>query len=386
MRVLIATDTYPPDLSGSSFFADRLAKGLAERGHDVHVVCASETGPRQDVRDGGVRLHRLRSLPLLIHPRVRFVPPPGVPLIVRRIVAAVRPEVVHTQDHFTIGRAAIRAAQRYDIPVVATNHFMPDNLLPYLPRRLHAPVADLAWRDFRRIYRRTDYVTAPTPTAAALLAEHGFARHVEPVSCGVDTVRFHPPADSAAAIRKELGLPDLPTIAFVGRLDAEKRIDELIRAFARLRHLDAQLVLAGEGTRRPELQRLAEQVGVGPHVHFLGFVPDEQLPSVYQAADVFAIPGIAELQSIATLEALASGLPVVAANAVALPHLVSPGENGFLVEPGDVAGLAATLDRILSYEELRRGMGTVSRSIAVSHGHERTLARFEEIYRAVTAG
>lgn len=386
MRVLIATDTYPPDLSGSSFFADRLAKGLAERGHDVHVVCASETGPRQDVHDGGVRLHRLRSLPLLVHPNVRFVPPPGVPRTVRRIVASVRPDVIHTQDHFTIGRAVVKAGQRYGVPVVATNHFMPDNLLPYLPRKLHSPVADLAWRDFRRIYRHTDYVTAPTPTAAALLAEHGFVRHVEPVSCGVDTERFRPPSDSTTAIRKELGLPDLPTIAFVGRLDAEKRLDDLIRAFARLGELDAQLVLAGEGTRRPVLERLAEQVGASSRVHLLGFVPDEQLPLVYQAADVFAIPGIAELQSIATLEALACGLPVVAANAVALPHLVSPGDNGFLVEPGDVAGLAEKLGRILSCEDSRRRMGEVSRSIAVSHGHERTLSRFEEIYRSVIAG
>jgi 1,2-diacylglycerol 3-alpha-glucosyltransferase len=383
MRVLIATDTYPPDVSGSSFFAHRLATGLAGRGHDVHVVCASETGPRAVVRESRLCLHRLRSLPLLVHPRVRFVPPPGVPAVVRRLVESVRPDVLHTQDHFTIGRAAVRAARRHRIPVVATNHFMPDNLLPYLPRRLHRPVAEVAWRDFRRIYDQAHHVTTPTPTAANLLAAHGFGGEVEPVSCGVDTIRFSPSSEPPTTHRERLGLPDLPAVVYVGRLDAEKRLDDLIRAVATLPEGHAQLVLVGTGTRRADLERLAEREQVAHRVRFLGFVPDEQLPSVYRAGDVFAIPGVAELQSIATLEAMASGLPVVAANAVALPHLVSPGDNGCLVEPGDVPGLAAALAEVLRSPERRRRMGRRSRAMAEHHDEQRTLVRFEEIYRDV---
>lgn len=385
MRVLIATDTYPPDVSGSSFFAHRLATGLATRGHDVHVVCASETGPRKTVRESGVCLHRLRSVPLVIHPSVRFVPPPGVPAVLRRLVASVRPDVLHTQDHFTIGRAAVRAAVRQNVPVVATNHFMPDNLLPYLPRRLHRPVADVAWRDFRRVYDRADHVTTPTRAAANLLAANGFAGSVEPVSCGVDTERFSPDTAQPHVHRRALGLPDVPTVAYVGRLDAEKRLDELVRALPRLSAGDTQLVLAGTGTRRAELECLASREGVEHRVRFLGFVPDERLPTVYRAADVFAIPGVAELQSIATLEAMACALPVVAANAVALPHLVSHGDNGYLVEPGDVAGLAAALDAILTSADLRSRMGGLSRTIALTHDENRTLLRFEEIYHAVAS-
>ncbi|WP_007025645.1 glycosyltransferase, partial [Saccharomonospora iraqiensis] len=258
MRILISTDTYPPDVSGSSFFAHTLAVGLAERGHDVHVVCASDEGPRRDVREDGVLLHRLRSVPLVIHPEVRFVPPPGVPAQLRRLVPEIAPDVLHTQDHFTIGRAAVRAARRQDLPVVATHHFMPDNLLPYLPRRVHAPIARLAWTDCLRVYDHVDHVTAPTRTAAELVTGRGFDRVVEPVSCGVDTDRFRPPDGPRGPLRKELGWPDLPTVVFVGRLDAEKRLDELIRAWpAVARHVDAQLVLVGTGTRRGELERLA---------------------------------------------------------------------------------------------------------------------------------
>ncbi|HVW43376.1 MAG TPA: glycosyltransferase [Amycolatopsis sp.] len=377
MRVLISTDTYPPDLSGSSFFAHRLAAGLATRGHDVHVVCASDSGPRKDVLEDGVWLHRLASKPLLIHPTVRFVPPIGVPRALRRLVADIEPDVLHTQDHFTIGRAAMAAARQRGIPVVATNHFMPDNLLPYVPRWLHAVLVRIAWYDFCRIYTRADHITTPTRTAADLVARWGFGRDVEPVSCGVDFDRFHPFGQPKVMARKEFHLPDEPTIAFVGRLDAEKHLDEVIRALPRLR---AQFALAGRGVRRGELEALAERTGVRDRVHFLGYVPDEHLPLVYAAADVFVMPGTAELQSIATLEAMASGLPVVAADAVALPHLVSPGENGFLYPPGDVDHLAGALDRILGSDEERRRMGAASQAMATRHDASHTLARFEEIY------
>ena len=377
MRVLISTDTYPPDLSGSSYFTHRLAAGLAARGHEVHVVCASDSGPRKDVLEDGVLLHRLASRPLLIHPTVRFVPPVGVARALRRLVAEIEPDILHTQDHFTIGRAAMAAARQHGIPVIATNHFMPDNLLPYVPRWLHAVLVRIAWSDFRRIYARADRVTAPTRTAADLVARWGFERDVEPVSCGVDFDRFHPFDQPKVMARKEFDLPDEPTIAFVGRLDAEKHLDEVIRALPLLR---AQFVLAGRGVRRAELETLATVVGVRDRVHFLGYVPDTQLPLVYAAADVFVMPGTAELQSIATLEAMASGLPIVAADAVALPHLVVPGENGFLFAPGDIGDLAGALGRILDSDQDRRRMGAASHALATLHDASRTIARFEEIY------
>lgn len=116
---------------------------------------------------------------------------------------------------------------------------------------------------------------------------------------------------------------------------------------------------------------------------FLGFVPDETLPQVYAAGDVFAMPGVAELQSIATLEAMASGLPIVAADAMALPHLVRPGENGHLFQPGDVQELARHLGALLASPRLRATMGAASRSIALTHDHQASLTRFERIYQEV---
>ncbi|MEV0596643.1 glycosyltransferase [Nonomuraea cavernae] len=380
-RVLISTDTYPPDVNGAAYFTHRLATGLAGRGNEVHVICQSDEGPATTEVVDDVIVHRLRSAPLLVHPTMRV----AVPTRLDRLVSAIAPDVLHAQGHFVVGRAAIAAARRRGVPVVATNHFMPDNLFQFghIPDRLRERAGRLAWRDFSRIFSRADRVTTPTPLAAKLLGDKGFTREVEPVSCGIDLARFRPHAEPKAWARKLFGLPDRPTVLFVGRLDEEKRLTELLRALPYvLNDTDAQVAIVGQGGQRAELERLAGRIGIGERVSFLGFVADENMPQAFAAADVFAMPGVAELQSIATLEAMASGLPVVAADAMALPHLVNG--NGYLFEPGDVMGLAGHLTAILTDDELRARLGRASRELALTHDHQTSLARFEQIYDEVT--
>lgn len=307
-----------------------------------------------------------------------------VPTRLDRLVEAIDPDVLHAQGHFVVGRAAISAARRRGVPVVATNHFMPDNLFQFshIPAKLRAKAGKLAWRDFSRIFAKADHVTTPTPLAARLLTEQGFQREVEAVSCGIDLTRFHPHTEPKQWARRLFDLPDRDTVLFVGRLDEEKRLNELVRALPYvLNATDAQVALVGKGNQRTELERLAKRIGVGDRVFFLGHVPDERMPQAFAAADAFAMPGIAELQSIATLEAMASGLPVVAADAMALPHLVDG--NGFLFQPGDVMELAARLSELLTDTVLRERMGRASRELAMRHDHQSSLARFEAIYDEV---
>ncbi|MQA97605.1 MAG: glycosyltransferase [Streptosporangiales bacterium] len=382
LTVVIGTDTYPGDVNGAAHFTHRLATGLAARGHRVSVVCGSDQGPPRTHHVDGVTVHRLRSMPLLVHPTMRAVVPDGVTRRIARLISEVRPDVVHVQGHFTVGRAALRAARQAGVRTVATNHFMPENLQQYLPLppRPRAWLGELLWRDFRRVFARAGHVTTPTLIAAELLAAHGFHHPVEPVSCGIDLGRFRP--RTGAPPRARFHLPERDTALFVGRLDAEKSLDTAVRALPAAG--DLQLVLAGTGNQRAALERLVARLGVGDRVFFLGHVPDAELPLVYAAADVFVMPGIAELQSIATLEAMASGLPVVAADAVALPHLVRPGHNGRLFAPGDAAALAGHLRDILGTPGLRTAMGRAGRAAALRHDHQRSLDHFERIYRGQT--
>ncbi|AFR10315.1 glycosyltransferase [Nocardiopsis alba] len=389
-KVLIGTDTYPPDVNGAAYFTARLARGLVERGAEVHLLCPSPSGvPHVVVRDGVIE-HRLRSMPSLAHESVRLALPPGVRGHLDRLLERLRPDAVHIQNHFLIGRMLARAAHDHDVPVIATNHFMPENLFDHLrvPRPLRPYTARLAWWDLGRVLSRVEHVTTPTPAAARLLLDQGFARPVEPVSCGIDLDRFHPlPARSALSERRRLrgrfGLADRTTMLFVGRLDEEKNADELIRSLAHTP--DVQLALAGQGSHRGRLEELARAERVADRVVFLGFVAHEDLPDVYRCADVFTIASTAELQSIATLEAMASGLPIVAVDAMALPHLVEEGRNGYLYPPGSPIELAARVNAVVSDEAVRARLGEHSRSMAERHRLEDSLERFEAIYRRAGA-
>ncbi|GAA4218623.1 glycosyltransferase [Actinocatenispora rupis] len=376
LRIVVGADTFPPDVNGAARFSYRLATGLAARGHDVHVLAPSPDGaPGVSMMDG-VTVHRVRARRTPFHPTFRFCTPWQAARAADDLLTELAPDLVHIQSHFLVGRALSKAAVAHDIPLVATNHFMPENLFGYvrLPGPLHRAARDAAWRDAARVFGRAKAVTAPTQRAVDLLQANGI-EHGEAVSCGIDLERF--------GARRA---PDahVPTVLFVGRLDAEKRVDELIRAASMLPpSLPFRIELIGTGSRRAEWERLAASVGVTERITFRGFVPDEDLPAAYEGCDVFCIPGVAELQSLVTMEAMAAGRPVVAADAMALPHLVHHGENGWLYTPGDVPGLADRLAALLTDPDLRVRMGEAGRRRIAEHGVTTTLRRYEEIYGEV---
>lgn len=374
LRIMIGADTYPPDVNGAARFAQRLAGGLAGRGHEVHVLAPSALGPASGATGGdGVTVHRVASHRYPLHPDFRVCLPWQAGPATARLVHDVGPDVVHVQAHFVVGRGAALAAARTGVPLVATNHFMPENLFGHarVPAALRRMAARWAWRDLARVFGRADAVTAPTQRAVDLLVDAAGLADAEPISCGIDADRY---AGGTEA--------DVPTVLFVGRLDEEKRVDELIRAVAALPGVRLEVV--GDGSRRAAWTALADALGLAGRVRFHGFVDEDELVAAYQRCSVFAMPGVAELQSLATLEAMSAGKPVVAADAMALPHLVRPGRNGWLFAPGDVAGLTAALGSLLADPAARRRMGVASREIVAGHTLEATLDRFEDVYARVT--
>ena len=377
LRILIGAETYPPDVNGAARFAERLAGGLAGRGHEVHVVTPSPAGPpSREVRDG-VTVHGVRSHRYFRHEHFQVCMPWEAFPATATLLAEIEPDVVHTQAHMVVGRGVVKAAHRAGRPLVATNHLMPENLAAYspLPRWLQPVYHSLAWKDLGRVFSRADVVTAPTPRAVELLVARAGLPDAFPVSCGIDADRYQVPVRDPHPV---------PTVLFVGRLDQEKRVDELIRAMAALPgDLPAALEIVGDGARRADWTALAAGLGIAERVRFRGFVSEDELLQAYAGAAVFCMPGVAELQSIATLEAMAAGTPVVAADAMALPHLVRPGRNGWLYPPGDVPELSARLGALLRDPGLRRRMGAASRELVAAHAFENTLDTFESVYQRV---
>jgi glycosyltransferase involved in cell wall biosynthesis len=377
LRVLIAADTFPPDVNGAATFAEQLAVGLAERGHEVHVVApaSSRHYGTFDEEHRGVTLvvHRLKSYKWPLHAWLRFVWPWSVRKWTAPILDAVKPDVLHIQSHVVIGRGIVHEAHDRGIRVVATNHFMPENLLEYTPfGKRTLPIAlKIAWNDAAKTYRLADTITTPTNLAADYLRRAIAGQRVLAISCGIDATRY---------VARE-GRPAQNDIVFVGRVAPEKNLDVLVRALAVLpAQLEATLTIVGDGEMIPKLKAQAKELGLEDRIRFLGFVSDEVKRQALTNATVFAMPSTAELQSISSLEGMASGLPVVAADSMALPHLIDG--NGYLFTPGDEHDLAAKLTAVLTASD-EDYVAMRERSLAMIEAHDinRTLSTFESLYR-----
>ena len=379
LRILIGADTFAPDVNGAARFAERLAAGLVERGHEVHVMAPAASrkhGTWKEVHEGAeITAHRLRSWRWFPHDWLRFALPWRIRQNSARVIDEVRPDVVHFQSHIITGRGLSVEAEKRGIRIVGTNHFMPENMLEFtlLPRAWQDFAVGLAWKAARRTIGRAESVTTPTRKAAQFLERHTGLVGVHAISCGIDAHKYSPNWVPRTENR----------ITFVGRVTGEKQIDVLLRAATLLPpELDVKVEIVGGGDQKRNLEHLAVELGIADRVTFTGYVTDEELREAYHRSSVLAMPSIAELQSIVTMEAMASALPVVAANAMALPHLVHHGENGYLFEPGSPEDLAAKLRTVLEaspedYRALKEG----SLRLIAAHDIQRTIATFENLYR-----
>lgn len=388
MKILIAADLHWPTINGVATFSRNLAEGLAARGHDVVVIAPSQrrSGLSGEEMDRGYTIKRVASVPFPFYQNFRIALAPQME--VRKIIQDFEPDLIHLQMCLTIGNAARRYALKYNIPLVATNHAIPDNLLDNL--RLLAPMSRTIGYVITeygvRFHAKADYVTLPTQSAIDLFGQERITVPVEPVSNGIDLSKFRP-TKAKAETYKHFSLPkDVPIITYVGRTDAEKHINILVEAFVKVRAMSDKkphLLIVGFGTDLERLKNLVYQHGINKHVTFTGRVSDDEIVELHKVGRVFAMPSPAELQSIATLEAMASGKPVVAVDAGALKELCKDSENGYLCEKDAIDEFAQGLEKIIDDDKLVAKFSKKSLELASHHDLKNTLDKFEEIYGKV---
>lgn len=380
LRILIVAETYPPDLNGAAVAAERLAHGLRKRGHEVRVIAPRPNpGPSRTIKDStGMTIHQLRSRPVPTHETFRYGVPWEIRGKIRQVIDDFQPDVVHGHAHFAICAIAMREARKRGIRTVCTNHFIPENMLPFLPFPM--PIKKLIawglWRDMKKKFELADALTTPTPRSVDEMVRKGIRKQIIPVSNGIDLAHY------AVQEGEEIAKPERPIALFVGRLAVEKHVDELIRATAIAADVPFDVEIVGWGEQRPRLEELARSLGVADRIRFLGRVSDEELRLAYLRCTFFCLPSTADLQSLATLEALASSKPVILANALALPHLVREGSNGYLFEPGNITELASRIRTLLSKTPAElAAMGKASHEIAETHSFEHAIDTMEALYR-----
>lgn len=387
MRILIASDLHWPNINGVATFGRNLAHGLADAGHEVLVIAPSQTGKKYEEIDRNHRIVRTSSVVFPFYQNFRISISPYRE--VKRIVEQFQPDIIHSQTPLGIGRAAVGVSKKYGIPLVATNHAMPENLIDNL--RLLAPFArpiNYMLKEIgARFYNNADYVTLPTEAAINMLKGDSFHAPYMAISNGIDLSRFSP-GKVSLKFYERFGIPaDKKIVLYVGRLDAEKHISITIKAFNELAHdhQDLHCVIVGKGTDMENLQELVDGLGLQGRVTFTGRVEDEDLPNFHRLGTVFTMPSPVELQCLAMLESMASGLPVVAVNVGALYELCQDGKNGYLYELDDSHQMAEKLAKILGDQKLYKQMSKASLAIARTHDLKNTIKEFVKLYKHVIA-
>lgn len=382
MKILIASDLHYPVINGVASFSRNLARGLAARGHEVLVIAPSQTGRRyKEIDENHVVVRTIAvRMPLYQNIRASLTPMREV----KKIIDEFEPDVIHIQMLMLIGQAAMKYGNKVGIPIVSTNHAMPENLLDNL--KLLAPIArpiNFMLRDYgRRFHSKADFVTLPTQSAIDMFGESDkMTVPIRAVSNGIDLSRFTTDAPSPE-IYKKFNIPiDKPIVTYVGRLDVEKHLPVLLQAFSRvLKEVDAHMVIVGDGNSTDALKLLARDLDMKDAVTFTGRVAEEDLPDLHRIGRVFAMPSPTELQSIATLEAMASGKPVVAVDAGALGELCQDGINGYLCQADNDEQIAEGLINILKDDKKQAEFSVASLKIARQNDLKYTIDQFIDIY------
>lgn len=394
--VVMITTSYPrfPGDGIGSFIAP-IAKGVAARGHEVHLVAPWHPEVRLPAEEYGVRFHFYKYPPLTSSASWGYATGLKADTVLRggawatapiafvwgciksrQVASKYRATVLHA--HWVIPNGVIAAAAAGQVPVVVSLHGSD----VFVAER-----NSFAGRGAKYAFDRAGWTTACSDDLRARAIRLGAdEKRIDTVPYGVDTERFAPSADIRAAVRRELAIGDAPFIFTAGRLVRKKGFEYLIDAAAALGDLPSlRIGIAGGGDLQDELT--ARAAPLGDRIMFLGNRSQDEVARLSAAADIIVVPSIRDdagnvdgLPNFA-LEALASATPVIASRAGGLPQAIEDGVTGRLLPERDAAGIAAAIRQLLNQPHDARRLGLAAREhVSVRFGWAETAARFEAAY------
>ena len=370
-HVALVTETYPPEINGVAITVARVVEGLLESGNKVQLIRPRQSP--QEVAQESAHFSEIltRGVPIPRYSELRI----GLPIgrLLEKTWRSQRPEVVHIATQGPLGWSALKVARRLKIPVVAeyrtnfhaySNHygigFMQNSILGYL----------------RSFHNQSNCTMVPTAALGRELESMGFDRLIV-VGRGVDTQLFNP-AHRDVNLRAEWGAkPDTLVALSVGRLAAEKNLDLLERAFARMKAVRSgtRLVMVGDGPERSAMQRST------PDAVFAGKCYGEDLARHYASADLLLFPSTTETFGNVTIEAMASGLPVVAFNYGAAKEVIRNECNGWTVPYADSEAYLRAVKVAAGDLENVRSLGAHAQTDVCELGWNAIIERIEDCYR-----
>lgn len=369
MRIALFTETFLPKIDGIVTRLRHTVEHLQRLGDEVLVVCPD--GGLTEYK--GAKIFGVPGFPLPLYPELKLaVPNPSI----RPALEAFQPDLIHIVNPAVLGLGGLYYAKSMNIPLVASYH-------THLPQYLHhyglGMFEEVLWGLLRSAHNQARLNLCTSTAMVNELGDHGIER-LDLWQRGVDTEMFLPSLASAKMrSRLSQGHPDAPLLLYVGRLSAEKEIEQIRPVLEAIPN--ARLALVGGGPHREAL----EAHFADTPTHFVGYLRGLELASAYASADAFVFPSRTETLGLVLLEAMAAGCPVVAAGTGGITDIVTDGSNGYLFDPADEMGAVAATQRLLANQEERETLRQNARLEAERWSWNAATRQLQQYYRDVVA-
>jgi 1,2-diacylglycerol 3-alpha-glucosyltransferase len=379
LKIAFYTDSFLPAVDGVVISILNFRKELEKRGHEVYIYASGTSKTRQMVK-GDKNIVIVRGLKFKKYPQYNLA---LFPLASKLKTLNIKADINHAHTPFMMGMHALILSKLYRTPVVGSFHTLFTDrsvIKEYVVanKLVTKTIIKYSWKYARLFYNRCDGVTAPSTSIKNMLENRGI-RNVDVVPNGIDMKRFNKSVSGSDVRKKILKNKNDKLVMYVGRLSKEKRIETLIKAANILKDENIKFALVGNGPAMGHYQHMVERMHLQESVKFMGFVQNGQLPKYYAACDAFCIPSTFETQGVVSLEAMASGKPVIGADYLALKELIKNGKNGEKFRPNDSADCARKIRKVIDNTDSYKEMTATARRYSI----ERTTDDLLGLYRRV---
>jgi glycosyltransferase involved in cell wall biosynthesis len=353
MKVAIFTDTFYPDINGVAKTLKRLADYFENQGIDYKIF-APDSKTNEYV---SANIHRFKSLSFFLYPECRLAFPNV--LYMNEELQNFAPDLIHVATPFNIGLCGVYFSKKFNIPLVGSYHTNFDHYLHYYDLQFFSKIL---WKYMHWFHRSCSKLFVPSPETFHQLKQSGF-KNLALWSRGVDCSLFHPNIETTL-VRSQYCSKSRYLVTYVGRLAAEKDIHTLMNVAKSMPpeiNNHVHWLIIGDGPLREELEAQAPK-----NMTFTGYLSGKKLAEVYSASDLFVFPSPTETFGNVILESLASGTPVIGANAGGVKNIIKSGETGYLCKAGNIQEFKNAILHLLKNDQLREQMGAAGRDFALT--------------------
>lgn len=347
LRIIFYTDSFLPAVDGVVTSITAFKKELENRGHEVYIVAVGDKETKRIIK-GRKDIFVVRGLKFRKYPQYKFA---VTPFVVSLKLRKLNPDIVHLQTPFTVGLYGLMYSRVNKYPIVGSFHTMfnsKDIINQYLTKnpRLRKFLIKYSWEYLTYFYNKCDATITPSEAIKKYLSKKKI-KNISVIPNGIDTERFNK-NNYDQKLKNQLVGENSNMILYLGRISKEKNIDILIKAAKYLKENNTKFIIGGTGPMLNEYKNLVNKYNLNDTVKFQGFISNEDLPKYYATADALCLPSTFETQGIVSLEALASGTPVVGADYLALKNIIENGKNGELFKPGNSKDCAIKLEKVIN--------------------------------------